>query len=255
VTISRRFFFTHAKDFKESGSEISTASFFDLIDKPMNENKQPMAHEEAEKTNAVESYLLNELTGEQRSRFEEHYFECTTCADAVMAGQVFIQGIRPPDPWWKSFAARLGDPVSVPFWRLWAMGGAAAASLLFLVMQNSSVSFAPNTAILAIGLEKSQSNHNIYALTTPSATVEVVPDDPETFPFYRMTIARDNHDIVWQILPAPAKQAGRRLSLQVAAKALGIGDFTVTLAGLERPDAVNPQQLATTYHFSIAKAN
>jgi hypothetical protein len=244
-----------AKDFRESGGGTSAAPFFVLIDNFMNENKQPMAHEEAERTNAVESYLLNELTGEQRARFEEHYFECTTCADAVMAGQVFIQGIRPPDPWWKSFAARLRDPVSVPFWRLWAMGGFAAASLVFLVMQNPSASFVPNTTILARGLEKSQSNDNIYTLTTPSATVEVVPDDTEAFPFYRITIARDNHDIVWRVLPAPTKGAGRRLSLQIASKALGSGDFTVTLAGLERADAANSQQLATTYHFSIAKAN
>jgi len=53
----------------------------------MSDYRQPMAHEEAEKTHAVESYLLNELTEEERSRFEEHYFECNECADAVMAGQ------------------------------------------------------------------------------------------------------------------------------------------------------------------------
>ncbi len=68
---------------------------------PMNENKEPMDHEEAEATNAVEGYLLNELTEEERTRFEAHYFECPTCADAVFVGQALIEGIRNPQPWWR----------------------------------------------------------------------------------------------------------------------------------------------------------
>ena len=68
---------------------------------PMNENTEPMAHEEAESTNAVEGYLLNELTEEERSRFEAHYFECQICADAVLVGQNLIEGIRHPIPWWR----------------------------------------------------------------------------------------------------------------------------------------------------------
>jgi len=67
----------------------------------MNENIEPMAHEEAEKTNAVEGYLLNDLTEDQRSRFEAHYFECQTCAEAIFAGQSLLEGIRHPNPWWR----------------------------------------------------------------------------------------------------------------------------------------------------------
>lgn len=221
----------------------------------MNENTKPMAHEEAEKMNLVESYLLNELTEEQRSRFEEHYFECTDCADAVMAGQVFIRGIRPADSWWQKLTARMGDPVAVPAWRLWAMGGAVAAALALLTVEvqrpsNALLAMA-NTTVLAKE-EKSAVDEQIR-LTTPSVTVELDPYGTEPFPFYRMTILRDKTDIASQVLPAPGKQTSRRLSLQLLSKALGTGSFTVTLAGLARADAKDPKPLAT-YHFAIDQA-
>ena len=43
---------------------------------------------------AVERYLLGELTEAERERFEEHYFSCAECADAVMAGASFVDGAR-----------------------------------------------------------------------------------------------------------------------------------------------------------------
>jgi hypothetical protein len=221
----------------------------------MNENTLPMAHEEATKTNAVESYLLNELTEEQRCRFEEHYFECGECADAVMAGQTLIQGIRPLPAEPKGFWARLNNPVSVPSWRLWAMGSALAASLSLYAVRMPTLSPLPmamaNTAIVAKELEKSAVEENNYTLVTPSATVEVDPYGTDPFPFYRMTISREKKDIASQVLPAPAKQSGRKLSLQVTAKALGKGEFTVTLEGLGRADAASSKPLAS-YRFGIA---
>ena len=87
-----------------------------------------MAHKEAEKTMAVDRYLLNELTQEERLRFEEHYFECGDCADAVEAGQIFISGIRPipePVPWWRRLVELVNAPIAVPAWRMWILGGAA----------------------------------------------------------------------------------------------------------------------------------
>jgi len=42
-----------------------------------------MDHETAVKTGATERYLLGELTGEDRDRFEEHYFMCPECAEDV----------------------------------------------------------------------------------------------------------------------------------------------------------------------------
>ena len=44
-------------------------------------------------TQAVERYLLNELKPEEREQFEEHYFGCVDCADAVRTGtQLAVNG-------------------------------------------------------------------------------------------------------------------------------------------------------------------
>lgn len=63
-----------------------------------------MSHDEAERTNAVEGYLLRELSETDRLRFEEHYFECSICAEAVYVGQQMIDGIREYRPWWRRAA-------------------------------------------------------------------------------------------------------------------------------------------------------
>lgn len=67
----------------------------------MTDDAEPMSHEEAEEIHAVEGYLLNDLTEEQRSRFEAHYFDCPICAEAVSAGQELLEGVRHPQSWWK----------------------------------------------------------------------------------------------------------------------------------------------------------
>ncbi len=73
----------------------------------MNDDAEPMSHEEAEEVHAVEGYLLNDLTEWQRARFEAHYFECQECAEAICAGQALLDGIRHPQPWWKRLWSRL----------------------------------------------------------------------------------------------------------------------------------------------------
>jgi Putative zinc-finger len=49
-----------------------------------------MNHDEAVRSMIAEKYLLNELSPEAREQFEEHFFQCTECADDVRAGAVFV---------------------------------------------------------------------------------------------------------------------------------------------------------------------
>ncbi len=53
-----------------------------------------MNHSEAIKLQAVERYLLGELTGEQRDRFEEHYFGCAECATDLKAAAGLVGNAR-----------------------------------------------------------------------------------------------------------------------------------------------------------------
>lgn len=49
-----------------------------------------MDHTYSVKTHAVDRYLLNELKGGQREEFEEHFFDCPTCADEVRTGMLLM---------------------------------------------------------------------------------------------------------------------------------------------------------------------
>jgi hypothetical protein len=53
-----------------------------------------MDHEEAVRALVVEKYLLDELTPEEREEFEEHFFECASCAADVKAAFVFSANAR-----------------------------------------------------------------------------------------------------------------------------------------------------------------
>src|SRR5271154_1908823 len=50
-----------------------------------------MDHSEAIRTMASEKYLLNELEGEERDAFEEHFFGCDECAMDVRTGSLFLE--------------------------------------------------------------------------------------------------------------------------------------------------------------------
>jgi hypothetical protein len=46
-----------------------------------------MNHNEAQQSNAVARYILNEMRDDERGQFEEHYFSCRECGADVLAGE------------------------------------------------------------------------------------------------------------------------------------------------------------------------
>ena len=53
-----------------------------------------MEHEPAVRNLAVESYLLGEMSPAERESFEEHYFECSVCAEDLRAASQFIEDAK-----------------------------------------------------------------------------------------------------------------------------------------------------------------
>ncbi len=53
-----------------------------------------MDHSEVVRLQAVEKYMLGELSPELRDQFEEHYFDCPTCAADVTALHTFMAASR-----------------------------------------------------------------------------------------------------------------------------------------------------------------
>lgn len=53
-----------------------------------------MDHNEALRLQAAEKYLSGELTRVQRDEYEEHYFDCPTCAEEIQATVAFMESAK-----------------------------------------------------------------------------------------------------------------------------------------------------------------
>lgn len=53
-----------------------------------------MDHETAMKTEAIERYLLREMPDGERDAFEEHFFECSDCANELKAASAFLENLK-----------------------------------------------------------------------------------------------------------------------------------------------------------------
>lgn len=53
-----------------------------------------MNHTEAVSTDAVERYLLGQLSVSESEEFEQHFFDCLECADSLRAGAIFEDNAR-----------------------------------------------------------------------------------------------------------------------------------------------------------------
>ncbi len=53
-----------------------------------------MQHNQADQTHAPERYLLGEMSPVELEEFEEHFFECTECAEAVKTGAILTDNAR-----------------------------------------------------------------------------------------------------------------------------------------------------------------
>ncbi len=51
-------------------------------------------HKDAIERKSVERYMLGELTGEERERFEEHLFGCAECTAELKSGVSFVEAAR-----------------------------------------------------------------------------------------------------------------------------------------------------------------
>ncbi|MDX2034229.1 MAG: zf-HC2 domain-containing protein [Blastocatellia bacterium] len=89
-----------------------------------------MTHQQIQENELIERYVRRQLGPEERRAFQEHYFECEECFEAVQTAARFIAGVRQ-----SARTGVLAQPTveKAPWWA-WlfqpAMGAAAAAILL-----------------------------------------------------------------------------------------------------------------------------
>lgn len=78
----------------------------------MTMSNDAMSHEQALRSQAVERYVLGELTQDEREAFEGHYFDCSACFEQVKLSAQFLRHAREvldPEPEKGWLARMLGD--------------------------------------------------------------------------------------------------------------------------------------------------
>lgn len=205
------------------------------------EHYTPMSHEEAASMNAVEMYVLKELTQEEERRFEEHYFTCQECACGVAVEQALAANAGPVtaiEPWWRRWAFPVLTPITAALLGLVSFQGIELSKLGQPL---------PNTVILAQPLVKGSAG-DVKSIITPSVTIEVnLPPDQSPFPYYRVSYFGDGKTPVSQVLPAPE---GSRLSVQLLTRSLNDGSYNLLVFGLASKDSKNGTQIGE-YFFNI----
>ncbi len=99
-----------------------------------------MDHQSAVEQNLTERYLLGELDSAQREQFEEHFFECATCADDLRSGSRFVENLKAvcqEEPAREKVVEMRG--ARAPSWwreRAWIPAAAAAGFAAVVAWQN-----------------------------------------------------------------------------------------------------------------------
>jgi hypothetical protein len=99
-----------------------------------------MTHQNAVEEMAVERYLLGELTGAARDRFEEHLFDCVECAADLKHGVLFLEGARNELKSERTAQKKVHTEPRRPvawFLQPWILAPALAACLAVMVYQSS----------------------------------------------------------------------------------------------------------------------
>ena len=211
-----------------------------------------MQHEEADQTQAVERYLLGDMTLSEVEQFEEHLFICPECADSVKTGAVFIENTRAvfkepaaegaterarqtigrkPVPWWKGFIA----PAFAPALAILALL-CVAGYQRFVVIPGLRTQLAEVTAPQVLP------SFALHGASRGAPQAIVVPADARFFDLYFDVAVASASGYSCAILdssgfvkikdhlPPPRPEAGGTISLLIGRSTLPAGDYTLIVS-------------------------
>jgi hypothetical protein len=205
-----------------------------------------MNHQDAMKSMATERYTLDEMKPAERDAFEEHFFDCSICADDVLDSAKFAAGVRPPVP------VPMPVPLPVPHRSNW---WAVAASVFAVGLGYESLWVMPHikagqakimsVARLAepIQLESMSrgTNEEIVRAVRPDEaipiTFSVETDKPE--PLYICQVLDDAGKIRASI-SIPQSEASEPVRVVLPPHTLSSGHYKLVIRGGEREIAAYP---------------
>jgi anti-sigma factor RsiW len=223
-----------------------------------------MDHSQAIETQAAERYLLGELSASEAEDFEQHYFECTDCAEAVESGGAFIANARaalgrPSRP------APASSPVPrTPFrflslqpqW-VFALASAAVAAFAGIALYQGAIviprfeHLLENPAILPAIQLAGASRGEAASIRVPRGVPFVplwadVPPDVRSAQ-YRCVLTRAGQNVFAVTGPAPV--GAQPITVLVPAGKLSSGDYELTIFGENGPE--NDKITTYLFHFEF----
>lgn len=205
-----------------------------------------MDHNQSTDLMAVEKYLLEELTPEERDQFEEHFFDCQECAADLRETAAFMAAARQEfraNPVPKPGRADKGKSFSASFWPSALVWSALAASLLVVAYQNVVVFPRFKTEVAELKAPEilpviSLVGGNSRGDQTPTATAAAAHpfllslDIPtqDRFSSYTCLLYSPSGTLAWRVEVSP--QAARdTVSIRVPSTDKLPGEYTLAVQG------------------------
>ena len=205
-----------------------------------------MDHYQATELTAVEKYLLDELTPEERDQFEEHFFDCQECAIDLRSTAAFMAAAKKElqaNPVLKPRGATNGKSFFASLWPSALVWSALAASLLVVSYQNLVVF--PRFATEIAGLKAPEVLPSISLVggnsrggQIPAATVGpghsflLTLDIPtqDRFSSYTCLLYSPSGSLTWQA-EVSVQSAKDTVSIRVPATSAPPGEYSLTVQG------------------------
>jgi hypothetical protein len=225
-----------------------------------------MDHHEALRREAVEKYLLDELSPQERDGFEAHFFDCPECAADLKTTAAFLDEAK--RELWRAPTAKRAPRVSKPFrsgflWRPAILAPAFALLLSVIVYQNVPV-FTPAgesgrlerpevlSAVSLIGAN-SRGGGNPSVAVGRDQPILLTLDIPsaEQYASYTCALIAPSGATIWRV-PVSASQARDTVSIRVPGADLKPGDYTLRVQA--NPARGEPADIAQ-YRFTLSAVN
>ena len=218
-----------------------------------------MDHTEAVQQMAAERYLLEELTPEERDRFEEHAFDCPECALDLCAGAAFVDEAKVQLPELAAGlpAASAGTGKPRRRWRSWfsdwsplmhpAFAAPVFAALLLVVSYQNLVTLPALRAtadephlLPAVPVHGATRGGERMTITTDRSRGIALPfdlyqqPDGASYASYSFELYDPDGKLAWtgSIAAATSRGAERRILLAIPGAMLHNGAYTVSVAGI-----------------------
>jgi Putative zinc-finger len=225
-----------------------------------------MDHHHAKQLDAVEKYLLDELTPEVRDDFEEHFFDCQECAIDLRVTAGFIDSAKEE---FKVNPVKRPGPVTrsklrlVSLWPSALVWSALAASLLVIAYQNVVVyphfkteiaelkapEILPSVSLVGGNSRGGQIPVAAVGASQPFLLLVDIPAE-DRFSSYTCQLYSPSGSLSWRVEVSP-QQAKDTVSIRVPSANRPSGEYTLTVQGnTERAPAATAVDLAH-YYFTL----